>query len=212
MGSRARHRHRCFASFVAFVLLIAAAPGTAQVYRSVDESGNVTFSDQPPAGAVEVTPVEIDPGPSDEQVQAAQARAAPGVTAGARGGRREGARSTPAAARRGGVACRSPAACAAAAARAASLSLLRLRRAGVSVAPTLSNAAASPSGVSRLPGLPGPSTAAAATAGGAPSAAPGTAAAAQGARQPALQQIDQPGVPLGAQIPVPAWMFQGALA
>ena len=74
MGLRARHRHRCFASFVAFVLLIAAGSGAAQVYRSVDESGNVTFSDQPPAGAVEVTPVEIDPGPSDEQVQAAQER------------------------------------------------------------------------------------------------------------------------------------------
>ncbi len=63
------------AGWLAVALGVACAPALAQVYRSVDEAGNVTFSDAPPADAVEVTPVEIEPGPSAEALQAAQERA-----------------------------------------------------------------------------------------------------------------------------------------
>jgi hypothetical protein len=56
------------------LLLLAPWPVAAEVYRSVDEHGHVTFSDVPPADAVESVPVEIAPGPSAEQVQASQAR------------------------------------------------------------------------------------------------------------------------------------------
>jgi hypothetical protein len=58
----------------AVLLLLLAWPVAAEVYRSVDENGHVTFSDVPPADAVESVPVEIAPGPSAEQVQASQAR------------------------------------------------------------------------------------------------------------------------------------------
>lgn len=57
-----------------WVVLLAPWPVGAEVYRSVDEAGHVTFSDVPPADAVESVPVEIVPGPSAEQVQASQAR------------------------------------------------------------------------------------------------------------------------------------------
>ena len=46
-----------------------------QVYKSVDEQGKVIFSDKPPADAKSVTPVEIKPGPSEEDVRAATQRA-----------------------------------------------------------------------------------------------------------------------------------------
>ena len=55
-------------------LLIASTPAFTQVYRSVDEQGNVIFSDSPPEDAVEVTPVEIRPGPDDTQVRATRER------------------------------------------------------------------------------------------------------------------------------------------
>jgi hypothetical protein len=58
------------------LVLAASAPGLtmAQVYRSVDEAGNVIYSDKPPPDAVESTPVEIQPGPTEAQVQEAQER------------------------------------------------------------------------------------------------------------------------------------------
>jgi len=57
------------------VLVMTSGVTTAQVYRSVDESGNVIFSDSPPPEAVESSPVEIQPGPTAAQVQDAQERA-----------------------------------------------------------------------------------------------------------------------------------------
>ena len=58
------------------LVLLTLAPGltTAQVYRSVDEKGNVIYSDKPSPGAVESAPVEIQPGPTEAQVQEAQER------------------------------------------------------------------------------------------------------------------------------------------
>ncbi len=56
------------------LLLAASLSAHAQVYRSVDEQGNVIFSDSPPEDAVEVAPIEIRPGPSDDQVRQTQER------------------------------------------------------------------------------------------------------------------------------------------
>ena len=63
------------AGLLAITLLLLPTVLHAQVYRSVDEAGNVTFSDNPPEGAVEVAPVEIPPGPPADQVREAQERA-----------------------------------------------------------------------------------------------------------------------------------------
>ena len=59
-------------SFIAVVLILLSAPGLAQVYKTVDENGNVTFTDRPPdAGAepIKLRPISVieapDYGPSD---------------------------------------------------------------------------------------------------------------------------------------------------
>lgn len=67
-------RQRPLYLLLAGVLGLAPLAASAQVYRSVDDQGQVTFSDTPPAGAVAVEPVEIAPGPSAAQVQASQER------------------------------------------------------------------------------------------------------------------------------------------
>jgi hypothetical protein len=43
--------------------------------KSVDEKGNVTYSDKPAEGAVSTAVVPVSPAPSDEEVQAARDRA-----------------------------------------------------------------------------------------------------------------------------------------
>ena len=53
--------------------LYSGAQAQAPV-KSVDEKGNVTYSDKPAEGAVSATVVPVSPGPSDEEVQAAQER------------------------------------------------------------------------------------------------------------------------------------------
>ncbi len=70
---------RRFAHMVCSVccLLLALPAGTAaagQIYRSVDAEGNVTFSSQPPDGAVNVDEVSVQPGPSEEEQRAARER------------------------------------------------------------------------------------------------------------------------------------------
>lgn len=57
------------------LLLLANVVMAQQVFKSVDESGRVTYSPSPPQDAVKANPVEIEPGPSTEQVNAAQQRA-----------------------------------------------------------------------------------------------------------------------------------------
>lgn len=50
--------------------LLAQAP-----IKSVDQAGNVTYSDKPVVGAKSISSVAIEPGPSDAEVEAAEKRA-----------------------------------------------------------------------------------------------------------------------------------------
>jgi outer membrane murein-binding lipoprotein Lpp len=54
-----------------FGLAIALTPATAEIYKSVDERGNVEYSDTP-AGSARVEAVEVAPGPSRERIDAAK--------------------------------------------------------------------------------------------------------------------------------------------
>lgn len=56
---------------LASILVIAAAPAVAEVYRHVDSEGNVTFSDEPQDGAeeIEVKPVTTVTLPRPEDVR-----------------------------------------------------------------------------------------------------------------------------------------------
>jgi hypothetical protein len=59
------------------MLVLALLSGTAaadQIYRSVDAEGNVTFSNKPPADAVSVDKVTVQPGPSEAAQREAQER------------------------------------------------------------------------------------------------------------------------------------------
>lgn len=58
-------------------LVAPCAPGLAEdtVYKSVDESGHVTYSQTPPAGAARVEDVPLLPGPSDEVARESMERA-----------------------------------------------------------------------------------------------------------------------------------------
>lgn len=48
--------------------LMATTSGVAQpLYKSVNERGEVTFSDSPPPSAVEVQEIQVQPGPSEAQ-------------------------------------------------------------------------------------------------------------------------------------------------
>ncbi|MCG8098845.1 MAG: hypothetical protein B6D71_11190 [gamma proteobacterium symbiont of Stewartia floridana] len=50
------------------VVLLLPLTLTAEVYRTVDEHGNVTYTDSPPADQNKVERVEIQPGPSAESI------------------------------------------------------------------------------------------------------------------------------------------------
>jgi len=54
--------------------LLAGTASAEQIYRSIDADGNVTFSSQPPADAVDVDEVSLPPGPSAEEQAAARKR------------------------------------------------------------------------------------------------------------------------------------------
>jgi hypothetical protein len=54
--------------------VLAGAAAAEQIYRSVDADGNVTFSSEPPADAVDVDEVKVQPGPSAAEQQAARER------------------------------------------------------------------------------------------------------------------------------------------
>ncbi|NOR19874.1 MAG: DUF4124 domain-containing protein [Xanthomonadales bacterium] len=51
--------HVCFLMLTVLVLVLAAMPLTAQVYRVVDEDGNVTYTDQPPGDGSK--PIKLQP-------------------------------------------------------------------------------------------------------------------------------------------------------
>jgi hypothetical protein len=63
----------CTAGLLVLVLLSGVA-AAEQIYRSVDAEGNVTFSNQPPANAVSVDKVDVQPGPSEAAQREAQER------------------------------------------------------------------------------------------------------------------------------------------
>lgn len=58
---------------VALLLLSTAVMGE-EIYRTVDDEGNVTYTDQPPTGKQKAEKVELPPGPSPESIQESQER------------------------------------------------------------------------------------------------------------------------------------------
>ena len=56
------------------VLAISPLAGSQTPIKSVDEQGNVTYSDQPVSDAVKTEVVPVQPGPSEEEVKAAKER------------------------------------------------------------------------------------------------------------------------------------------
>ena len=62
---------------LAAMLATASLPCMAEITRSVDSQGNVTFSDEPVPGSVESTPVIIDtsPAPSKQEINESEQQA-----------------------------------------------------------------------------------------------------------------------------------------
>lgn len=50
------------------LVLVLPLTLTAEVYRTVDEQGNVTYTDSPQADPQKIEKVEIQPGPSEESI------------------------------------------------------------------------------------------------------------------------------------------------
>jgi hypothetical protein len=69
-----RFTHTVIAGCMLMLVVPAVTVADEQIYRSVDAEGNVTFSSQPPTGAVAVDKVNVRPGPSDAEQQAARER------------------------------------------------------------------------------------------------------------------------------------------
>ncbi len=65
--------HRLLMIFLGLGVVPGLSAGE-NVYRWVDAEGNVTYSSQAPVGAADVREIEIDPGPTDEQREQAEAR------------------------------------------------------------------------------------------------------------------------------------------
>jgi len=59
---------------VAWVAGLACNASAQTYYRSVDAEGNVTYSANPPTDAAQVAPVDVQPGPSDDEVKRAVER------------------------------------------------------------------------------------------------------------------------------------------
>ena len=69
-----RYKYTVRTSCVLMLAMLAGTVAAEQIYRSVDAEGNVTFSNQPPANAVTVDEVSVQPGPSDAAQREAQER------------------------------------------------------------------------------------------------------------------------------------------
>ena len=66
---------------ITILLTFAAGPLMAQVYKTVDENGNVTYTDQPPAdgsGPIELHPISIIEAPTYEKAPKADEESATG--------------------------------------------------------------------------------------------------------------------------------------
>ena len=59
----------------AVLVLLPVGVGGEQIYKSVDQRGAVTYSDQPLPGSVEVHPLELAPAPTAAEVAGAEERA-----------------------------------------------------------------------------------------------------------------------------------------
>jgi len=65
-----------FRILTTLLLVATALPAAAEVVRSVDKEGNVTFSDQPVKGSVESSNIKIDaPAPSGKELTKSQQEA-----------------------------------------------------------------------------------------------------------------------------------------
>ena len=65
-----------FRILTTLLLVATALPAAAEVVRSVDKEGNVTFSDQPVKGSVESSSIKIDaPAPSGKELTESQKEA-----------------------------------------------------------------------------------------------------------------------------------------
>jgi hypothetical protein len=69
-----RFTHTVLAACMLMLIMPAGTAAAEQIYRSVDAEGNVTFSSQPPTGAVAVDKVNVRPGPSAAEQNAARER------------------------------------------------------------------------------------------------------------------------------------------
>ena len=56
------------------ICLSASNVSAEPVYKSVNEKGEITFSDSPPPAAVDVQQIQVQPAPTESQVQESQAR------------------------------------------------------------------------------------------------------------------------------------------
>jgi hypothetical protein len=69
-----RYTHTVRAGSMLVMVMLAGTAMAEQIYRSVDADGNVTFSSQPPAEAVTVDEVSVEPGPSEAARREARER------------------------------------------------------------------------------------------------------------------------------------------
>jgi hypothetical protein len=59
---------------LALLMMLSSAIFAENIYKSVDEYGRVTYSSTPPENSQDITTIEIQPPPSQEQIDAAQQR------------------------------------------------------------------------------------------------------------------------------------------
>jgi len=68
-------RAAIFALVVPVLLWSATVPGAGKIYRSVDEKGNVTYSETPPGKGAKSKSIPIAPPPPEEDVKRAESEA-----------------------------------------------------------------------------------------------------------------------------------------
>jgi hypothetical protein len=60
--------------FVYILVFLATTTWAGTVYKSVDEQGNVIYSEEPPAGSEAAETLDMPPKPSEEEVEEARER------------------------------------------------------------------------------------------------------------------------------------------
>jgi len=59
---------------LALFMMLSSAIFAENIYKSVDEYGRVTYSSTPPENSMDITTIDIQPPPSQEQIEEAQQR------------------------------------------------------------------------------------------------------------------------------------------